>query len=254
MLSVVVLTKNEEKNIIDCLESISWVDEIIIVDDYSDDRTLEIIKNLEINKKVKVFKRRLENDFSAQRNFFLNKTKFDWVLYLDADEIITKELRDEINTILINEKNNPVNFGFYIPRKDVMWGKLIKHGEMGKIKLLRLIKKDSGKWIGKIHETYQTNKRTSELENHILHYPHQSVNEFIKEINFYTSIRARELYESGVKTSFLQILIYPKAKFFVNYFLNLGVLDGIEGLVLAILMSFHSFLVRAKLYFLCQKK
>ncbi len=254
MLSVVILTKNEEKNIIDCLESISWADEIIVIDDFSEDRTLEVIKNLNLNNKITIIKRRLNNDFSSQRNFGFLKAKSEWVLFLDADERVTRELREEINSLLIDDKNKPSFFGFYIPRKDVLWSKLIKHGETGRVKLLRLIKKDSGKWKGKVHEKFYSDQRVGELESSILHFPHQTVNEFLQEINFYTSIRARELFAQGVRTNLFQIIFYPKAKFILNYFFNLGFLDGIEGLVLAIFMSFHSFLVRAKLFLLWQKK
>lgn len=253
MISAIILTKNEEKNIIDCLESVSWVDEIIIIDDFSQDRTLEVLKILNLKNKLTIIKRRLENDFSAQRNYALSKTKSDWILFLDADERVTKKLREEINSFLINGKNN-FYFGFYIPRKDVMWGKVINHGEMGNTKLLRLVKKGSGKWIGKVHEQYVSNKKIGELDNGFLHFPHQMINEFLNEINFYTSIRANELFNSNQKVSLFQILFYPKAKFILNYFFKLGFLDGIEGLVLAIFMSFHSFLVRAKLFLLWQKK
>jgi hypothetical protein len=94
---------------------------------------------------------------------------------------------------------------------------------------------------------------TEIFDNYILHFPHPTISEFLEEINFYTSIRATELYENGIKTSLFQIIVYPKAKFFVNYFLKLGILDGLEGLVFAILMSFHSFLVRGKLWLLWKK-
>ncbi|HYM65388.1 MAG TPA: glycosyltransferase family 2 protein [Candidatus Sulfotelmatobacter sp.] len=251
MISVVILTKNEEKNIVDCLESISWVDEIIVIDDYSEDRTLEVIKNLNLKEKIKVIKRRLNYDFSNQRNFGLSKTKFDWVFFLDADERVSRSLREEINSIIINK--NKDYFGFYIPRKDVLWGKLLKHGETGDIKLLRLVKKGQGKWEGKVHETYMSKEKIGSLENYILHFPHQTTDEFLKEINFYTSIRAKELYDLGLKTNLFQVIFYPKTKFFVNFILKLGFLDGLEGFIFAIFMSFHSFLTRAKLLLLWQK-
>lgn len=245
MLSAVILTKNEEKNILDCLETVSWADEIIILDDYSSDRTLEVIQLLD-NKKIRVFKRRVDGDFAAQRNFALEKVKFDWVLFVDADEFITKELREEINYYLIESK---IKYqGFYIPRRDVMWGKMLKHGETGNIKLLRLGRSDAGKWKGKIHEEWEITEEVTDLENYILHNPHPTISEFLREINFYTTIRARELFDNGVKTNIWKVIFYPKAKFILNYIIKLGFMDGIEGLIFAIIMSFHSFLVRAKLW------
>lgn len=254
MISVIILTKNEEKNILDCLESISWADEIIIIDDNSEDRTLDVVRQLSLVKKIKIYKKSLENDFSAQRNYALSKATKEWVLFLDADERVSKALREELNTLIVNEKNEHKYDGFYIKRKDILWGKMLKHGEIGSIKLLRLARKKAGVWYGKVHEEWQVEGKISDLENYLIHYPHQTVSEFLKEINFYTSIRARELYEKKVQVSLLDIIIYPKAKFILNYLIRLGFLDGIEGFIFAIFMSFHSFMVRGKLWLIWQKK
>lgn len=251
MISVVILTKNEEKNILDCLDSISWADEIVVVDDFSIDRTVEVVKIF--SSKIKIFKNSLSGDFSAQRNFALSKTTKDWVLFIDADERVSSELREEINSILIEEKNNSKNKGFYISRKDIIWGKILKHGETGDIKLLRLAKRDAGVWRGRVHEQWIIDGKTSELEEKIIHYPHQTINEFLEEINFYTTLRAKELYKEKTKVTLADIVLYPKAKFLLNFIFKLGFLDGLEGLIFAILMSFHSFLVRAKLWIYSQK-
>lgn len=253
MISIIILTKNEEKNIVDCLESASWADEVILVDDFSEDRTIEIIKTLNFSKKIKIFKRKLESNFSDQRNYALTKAKGDWVLFLDADERITKDLREEINSMLIDDKSNKKFDGYFIKRFDVIWGKMLKHGETGDTKLLRLGRRSYGSWIGDVHEEWMIDGRVSQLENHLIHYPHQTISEFLGEINFYTTIRARELHRKGVKSSGVDIILYPKAKFISNYFLKLGFLDGIEGFLSAILMSFHSFLVRSKLWIYSRK-
>lgn len=251
MISTIILTKNEEKNIIDCVESVDFSDEIIIIDDYSIDRTIDLLENLK-NKNIKIFKNKLDGDFSKQRNFALDQAQGDWVLFLDADERIPNELALEIDKIASSSNNKTE--GFYIKRKDFIWGKELRHGETGSLKLLRLAKKDSGKWVGKVHEVWDVKGHTSELDNSILHYPHQSISEFLKEINFYTDLRAKELYEKGVKSNFLSIILHTKGKFILNYFIRLGILDGVEGLILALLMSFHSFLVRGKLWLLWSRK
>ena len=253
MISIIVLTKNEEKNILDCLETISWADEIIVVDDNSEDRTVEIIESQNL-KNLRIIEKELNDDFSEQRNYALQKAKNEWILFLDADERIAPELRREINDFLIEEKNNPKLNGMYFKRRDMLWGKLLKHGETEHVILLRLVRKDFGKWHGKVHETLEVKGNTGTFTNYILHFPHQTVSEFLREINFYTTIRADELYKTGKKSSLFQIVVYPKAKFFVNYFLKLGILDGLEGLVFAILMSLHSFLVRGKLWLLWERK
>ncbi len=250
MISVIILTKNEENNIIDCLESVSWCDEIIIVDDYSTDRTLEVIKNF--SPRIKIYQRSLQNDFSAQRNFGLSKAKGEWILFIDADERLSNGLRGEIQDFL---ETTPQKYnGFYLVRKDILWGKQLNHGELGSIKLLRFGKKGFGEWKGKVHEIWDIKDNIGNFKMPLFHYPHQSIEEFLREINYYTDLRAKELYDMGEKVNFLKIILYPLLKFKVNYFFKLGFLDGIEGLVFALMMSFHSFLVRGKLWFLWQKK
>ncbi len=253
MISVVILTKDEEKNILDCVESVLWADEIIILDDNSQDRTVEVVKNIS-NKKIKIYSKNLDNDFSSQRNYALSKATKEWVLFLDADERVTTQLRDEINSFLINDSKNSDTKGFFLKREDVMWGKALKYGEVGNIKLLRFAKKKEGIWYGKVHEEWRIEGKVSEFENSLIHYPHQTIDDFLKEINFYTTIRAKELYDSHVNSSIKDIIFFPSGKFILNYFFKLGFLDGIEGFIFAIFMSFHSFLVRGKLWLLWRKK
>lgn len=247
MVSAIVLTKNEEKNIEDCLKSISWCDEVIIIDDNSNDKTVDIAKKMG----AKVFVHDLNNDFSAQRNYGLEKAKENWVLFVDADERVSSALWYEIMAITNDPRN--VYSGFYLQRKDVMWGKELNHGETGNIKFARLAIKDAGKWVGKVHEYWDIKGKTSNLKNHLMHFPHQTIKEFLQEINFYTDLRANELYKKKIKTYWWLIILHTKLKFFQNYFLKLGFLDGIQGLIFAIMMSLHSFLVRGKLWLLWQK-
>ena len=135
MISVVILTKNEENNIAACLESLSWCEEKIVVDDKSTDKTVEIAKKMG----AKVYERAMEQDFSAQRNFGLEKAEGEWVLFIDADERVSSALWYEI----MERTNDPINpyVGFFVKRLDVMWGKELRHGETGNIKFLRLAKK-----------------------------------------------------------------------------------------------------------------
>ena len=250
-ISAIILTKNEEKNIVDCIDSLKWCDEIILVNDNSEDRTIELAEKAGAN----VFKRLLNNDFSGQRNYGLLKTNNDWALFIDADERVSEALATEIIGSLRQDLAASDSFdGFNIKRTDYMWEKELKHGETGNIKLLRLAKKGKGKWRGKVHERWEINGKIGELKNPIMHYPHQTIKEFLKEINFYTDLRAEELYARRIKSNWFSIIFYPKAKFFQNYFIKLGFLDGVEGFILAMLMSFHSFLVRGKLWLLWHKK
>ena len=242
MISAVILTKNEEDNIQKCIKNLLWCDEIVVIDDFSTDKTVHIAKKLG----AKVFKHSLDNDFAAQRNYALNQAKREWVLFIDADERVSKSLATEI----IQEIKHTSVDGYFLKRKDFVFGKWLKHTEAGNIDLLRLAKKNSGKWLRRVHETWNIEGNTKNLDEPLLHYPHKNVAQFMKSINTYSTLHAQVLYEEGKKTGFYQILAYPAGKFFSNYFLRLGFLDGFPGIIHAMLMSFHSFLARAKLWLL----
>ena len=244
-ISAVVIAKNEENSLVDCIEALRFCDEIIAIDDYSTDRTLEITKSL----KVSVFQHHLNSDFSKMRNFGLEKSTGDWVLFVDADERISNDLQKEIVEKIQEESID----GFFIPREDVIWGRKLKYGEAGNIKLLRLGRRTKGKWKGKVHEVWDIKGKIDYLKNPIVHYPHQTLTEFLDEINAYSSIRAEELFKEKKEVKGRDIIFYPLGKFFVNYFFKRGYQDAVPGLLYAILMSFHSFLVRGKLYLLTKK-
>ena len=246
MISAIILAKNEEKNIKTCLQDLSWCDEKIVIDDNSTDKTIELAQKYG----AKVYKKHLSN-FSEQRNYAIEKAKGDWILFIDADERVSSALWYDI----MQRINEPIEsvFGFYIKRIDVIWGRELKYGDSGTVKLLRLAKKNSGQWKGVVHERWEINGRTELLNNPLYHYPHQSVAEFLKEINYYSDLRAKELFEQKKKSDWVSIILYPKVKFMLNYFIKLGFLDGLPGLIAALMMSFHSYLVRGKLWFLWQK-
>lgn len=271
MISAVVLLKNEAENIEKCLTSLLWCDEIIVVDDYSTDKTIELVhKVLKVHKVHKVYKvlqRKLKGDFAAQRNFGLEKATGDWVLFIDADEIVTRELQHEIktkifpqsgihdavvthkfvNSIGTNLKTGSIS-GFYLKRRDWFLGRWLKFGETSNVKLLRLARKNAGRWQGRVHETWEVKGKVGELKNPILHYPHQTIAIFLKDINWYTDVVAQYWLEEGKRVKIWEIIFYPLGKFLQNYISRLGILDGIPGLIMAFMMSFHSFLVRGKVW------
>ncbi|MBI3289958.1 glycosyltransferase family 2 protein [Candidatus Microgenomates bacterium] len=256
-ISAVILTKNEEKNIERCIQSVSFCDEIVVVDDYSTDKTLELIKKSKIknqndNLKFKIFERELNGDFAAQRNFGLSKAKGDWVLFVDADEIVSLELADEITNYLSLITNHLS--GFFLKRHDNMWEKELKYGDLRNFKELRLAKKTAGKWSRKVHEVWGVKGKIGEMDNPLIHYAHPNLWVFTSKINFYSTLHAEQKFEDGEKLSLLKIILWPKLKFLKDYFLKLGFLDGTEGLVLAVMMSFHSFLAWSKLWLTQNKK
>ncbi len=247
-LSAVILTKNEEKNIERCLKSLDFVDEVIVVDDYSTDKTLERVnKVLKVHKVYKVFQRKLNRDFAEQRNFGMNKISNDWALFIDADESVSPELKQEIMSL----DTRRVYKAYYIRRRDFFWDKELNFGEVRRIRLMgliRLIRKDSGKWLGNVHEVFHTAKNVGRLDGFLNHYPHPTLKEFINDVNYYSSLRADELYRQDRNANIFEIMFVPAFKFIYNYLINFGFLDGAPGFTYAFMMSFHSFLVRAKLY------
>lgn len=246
MLSAVVLTKNEEKNIKECLKCLNFCDEILVIDDYSSDETIKEIKNF--NLELKIFQRHLDNNFASQRNFGLGKAKGDWILFVDADERISAELAAEIRAKSSKLKAQSSINGFYLKRQDRFLGKWLKYGETASVKLLRLARKDCGQWQGKIHEVWQVKGKIGELKNPLLHKRDLTIAQFLERINFYSSIRSQELYQRGCRTNMCLVTAYPLAKFLQNYFLRFGFLDGVAGFIMAGMMSLHSFLVRGKLW------
>lgn len=242
MISAVVIAKNEEKRLRECLLSLSWCDEVIVVDNNSTDKTAGVARRA--GAKVYLFTE--DDDFAALRNFGLEKAQNDWVFFVDADELVSRELADEIYQHIAQFLSS-VN-GFYLTRQDVLWGKELKFGDVGKTSFLRLARKDKGKWQGKVHETWEVLGEKKELKNPLIHHPHPNVSEFLSEINYYSSLRAKELYDRGEKANFWTIIMYAKGKFFYNFFIKQGFRDGVEGMIHALLMSFYSFLVRGKLW------
>lgn len=243
MLSAVILAKNEETNIKRCVESLNFCDEIIVIDDKSTDNTIKLAADLG----AKVLSHSLNFDFSKQRNFAIEETSSDWVLFIDADEEVTGELAKNILTAVSSNLAN----GYYLKRRDFFWGKELKYGETQTARnsgILRLVRKNTGKWVGKVHERWVTNSRTKKLNGYINHYPHQSIIEFLQSVNSYSTQKANELIKNNSLESVLQIFVNPIGKFIYTYFIKLGFRDGPAGFAYSFMMSFHSFLVRSKLF------
>jgi len=251
-ISILLLTHNEESNLQKYwtwLDQSKTINEIIVIDDNSTDKTTEILKELESKRiKVKIFERGLRNNFSDQRNFGITKTTNNWVLWLDADEKPNKRLIRFLNHI---DNLQYKNYAF--KRNDIFIRHELNHGENSNQYFLRFFNKKYGRFAGAVHEIWKTPKEVEYKKLHIHHYPHQSLKSFIKKINFYTDIRAQELYDQNQKSNLFQIIFYPLGKFIQDYFFKLGFLDATPGIIMALGMSFHSFLVRAKLWHLSHR-
>ena len=241
-LSCVILTKNEESDLERCLKSVSFADEIVIVDDDSKDKTLEIAGKYN----CRIYKKKLEDDFSKQRNFGLSKTKGKWVLFIDPDEEASNQLKNEIIQVVSNPFNT--KSAYFLKRKDFLFGKKLNFGEWGKIKLLRRARKDSGKWERKVHEVWKTEGEKDVLKSELFHYSHKNLREFISKINYFSSLHAKANSSEDKKSNVFKIIFFPFLKFLNNWILKGGYKDGNHGFVISLIMSFHSFLSWSKLW------
>lgn len=237
MLTICILTKNSQDELSKLLPTLQFANQVVIIDDFSSDNTESIARAHKCN----YYKRALDNDFSAQRNYGLKMSRDGWVLFIDPDEQISDELSQEIQKSIEGTAYD----GFFIKREDLFLGKILKHGETGSVWLLRLAKKGKGFWGRPVHEVWQVGN-TGKLQEVLFHQSHQNIGHFLKKINYYTSIEAAYRKKSGKKTTVFEAISYPCGKFINNYFVKRGFLDGMEGFIMALMMSVHSFLVRAK--------
>lgn len=243
MLTGIVIAKNEEPAIRRSLKSLAFCDEIILIDNNSTDNTAFYAKELGVT----IMTEKSSNDFSHLRTIAANKAQGEWLLYLDADEEVSPDLRIHIR----HELENPQADAYYLRRRDHFMGHILEHGEVAEVYergIIRLMKKNSGCWKGAIHEEWKTTGIISSLDGFIEHYPHQSILEFIEHINRYSQIRAHELYRLGKHTHVFHIIGYPIFKFLYTYVLKAGFRDGAAGFIYSFLMSYHSFLVRSTLF------
>jgi len=239
-LSVFIITHNEEENIRACLESVKWADEIVIVDNESNDGTIEICREYT----DRIFQEEWKG-YSRQKQSALDKTEGDWVFGLDADERLTQKLSFEIKDILTSDE---VNDGYKVPRKSYFSEKCIKHGGWYPDYQLRLFKREKGSFGNEaVHESAKVEGSVGYLKSPIEHYTYSSISDFIKRMDLYTSLFAEDLRKKGKKARWEQLILRPPFTFFRMFFLQRGILDGYYGFLLAILYSYYTFLKYAKL-------
>ncbi len=214
-ITAIIITNQEKLNKF-LLESLSFVDEVIVVIDSS------VI------------------DFAAQRNFALAKSTSDWVLFVDDDEYVGQELAREIPLTIASSKEA----AFLIKRLDVVFHQTLSHGETGHIKMVRLARRNAGKFIRPVHEIWKINGRVGELQSPLYHIKDHFISEFIGRMSHYGQIDSQILTQEDKPFSYFRLLFYPKAKFFQNYLFKLGFLDGLVGFFQAYLMSIQSLTVR----------
>ncbi|MFA5779808.1 MAG: glycosyltransferase family 2 protein [Elusimicrobiota bacterium] len=240
MISVSIIGHNEEKNIERCLESVKWVDEIVFVDCASTDRTAEIAKKYT----TKIFHKGNNPNLNVNKQFGIEQCKGDWILYLDPDEAVTEKLKEEIRSAA-GSRQQAVK-GYLIPRKNFYFGKFLRFGGKYPDYQLRLLRRGFSKFPCKsVHEKISVDGQILKLKSPILHYPYQDVSDMLQKSNFYTSRKAEYLFSQNKKTGLF--LARPAVKFFRNFILKLGFLDGFIGAVISIMDSYNELISFLKL-------
>jgi glycosyltransferase involved in cell wall biosynthesis len=245
-LSVVIAVKNEEKNIRDCLEGVKWADEIVIVDDVSSDKTVEISRGYTQN----IFFDDSHGNFHKNKNLGLDKALGDWILSLDADERVTVELAAEIRDAIIKDGKK----GYYILRKNYFLGKWIKGCGWWPDNIIRLFKKGAAEWPLEIHAVpaIKDENAVGYLKNPLIHYSYRSLNQYFEKFNRYTSRIAQEEFDKGVRIGggnfFMYFLMKPLFNFFRKYILRKGFRDGFRGLFISCSSALVIFTTYAKLW------
>jgi glycosyltransferase involved in cell wall biosynthesis len=224
-LSVVIITKNEEKFIEDAIKSASFADEVLILDSGSEDKTCEIAKNLGARVEYQKWL-----GFGKQKQKAVDLANNRWVFVLDSDERITKKLQEEI----LNELKDPKNEAYFVARLNNFWGKDIKHLGLYPDYSIRFFDKTKAKFNDRdVHESVECECKKGYLKHHMKHLAYSSIEEFITKQNRYSSI--------GAKSNKLKALISPFWTFFKLYFIKLGFLEGWNGFIIAKLYSQYTF-------------
>jgi glycosyltransferase involved in cell wall biosynthesis len=240
-VSVVVTTFNEEINVVDCLKSVMWADEILLVDSLSTDKTVELAQQFPI----KILERPYFGS-AAQKNWSLDRISNDWVLILDADERVPDDLAKEILNILID---GPKANGYYIRRENIVVGKTILYSGWSTDKVIRLFHRGHGRYPNRrVHADLEIDGTVPVLKNPLIHFTLRSLKQYFEKFLNYSEWGAAQGYKEGKRAGFLEIAGRTVWRFIRTYVIQRGFLDGIHGLVVCGLQSFGVFLKYALLW------
>ncbi len=240
-ISATIITLNEEEDIQAAIESLTFADEIIVVDSESTDRTVELARQFT----PKVIRQKFLG-YAAQKNFAAEQASSDWIFNLDADERITPELAEEIERLKANDNMTAV--AFEMPRKVFYLGRWIKHSGWYPDYKIRLYNRRKAHWQGDyVHESVKPSGRVEKLTGNLLHFTVRNASEHHLRIDRYTTLAAKEAFEKGERVSYLSIACSPVITFIKTFILKLGFLDGFQGLAIAYFAAQYVFLKKLKL-------
>jgi glycosyltransferase involved in cell wall biosynthesis len=241
-LTVITLALNEERNIAQCLESVRWADEVIVVDSGSTDRTVEIARQF-TDRVLSVE----WQGYGATKNVALRQAQCEWVLWLDADERVPGELAKEIRAIV--RKGEASAEAYSVARRAYFLGRWIKHCGWYPSRVTRLFLREKGKFSeNRVHEHLVIDGRTAVLQHDLLHFTDPDLTHYFAKFNRYTSLAAEDMKASGRTASAADLVFRPPFMFLKMYVLRRGFLDGVQGLILCVVSSAYVFTKYAKLW------
>ena len=247
-ISIVISAWNEADKLGRCLASVAWADEVIVVNNSSTDATATVAGQ----HKAKVFKRPNNPMLNVNKNFGFEKANGEWILSLDADEVVTPELAKEIRHVVSSQQPAARSdvVGYWIPRKNIIFGKWIMHGLWWPDKQLRLFQRGMGRFRCKhVHEYLEVDGPTGELQEPYIHHNYETISQFIRKMDtIYTESEVQKLVRTTYKFAWFDAIRFPISDFVKVFFAQEGYKDGLHGLVLALLQAFYSFIVFAKLW------
>jgi glycosyltransferase involved in cell wall biosynthesis len=242
-LSVVIITRNEERNILRCLESVEpMADEIVVVDSGSTDRTLQICRE----SGCKIFTREFDG-YGSQKQFAVDQAFNDWVLSIDADEVLSEELTEEIKQLLAEPGTGITHPGYIIPFALHYMGRILRHGGVGHEHHLRLFNRTRGGFtLVPVHEGIELKGIAGALKGHIIHYSYHDIGHHLEKINTYTTQAANGYRKKGRTFSGIGCAFQFPASFISRYILKGGFLDGYPGFMWAFMAAVYATLKVAK--------
>jgi glycosyltransferase involved in cell wall biosynthesis len=240
-LSVTVITWNEEERLRRCLESVRWADEIVVVDAGSDDKTVEIARGFTDHVLVRAW-----DGFARQKNFAIDQASGDWILSLDADEEVSPDLAAELKrTIAMSQ----AAAGYALPRRNVFWGKWVRHGLLYPDWQMRLFRRGAGRFVPRdVHESVEVKGPVARLQGALVHRSYRDVADFLARTNRYTTLAADEWIRSGQRVRASDLVLRPLGRFLSMYVVHAGFLDGWRGFLLAVLYAYYVFVRSAKVW------
>jgi glycosyltransferase involved in cell wall biosynthesis len=229
-LSLLIITLNEEANLIELLADLDFADEVIVVDSYSSDKTEAICK---LYKNVKFIQNHFEN-FTSQRNFAISQAKNDWILFLDADERLTPDLKNEILGTL---QTNTIYSAFLFYRTFMFKNEVLHFSGCQTDKIYRLFNKNFAKYTTErlVHEKLDVKGKTSIFKNKLIHYSYSDYQTFKAKLVNYGKLKAKEKFIKGIKPTLFRQIFHPAYNFLYNYIIRLGFLDGKKGIIICYL-------------------